>query len=268
MIRRQFPRFFSSRPLKQREEESKTKRGRFLSSSLPSYISCIKADTARKPQIGILRNKEKGRRGERHNVNGRVTRKTSFSSPSLIFRDFCANESPLPEMNRPPRNVLSSGYADSSTFLAFFFSSLFFPTTIVPRLTRQPPCFLLFPSILFAPRMYPIIYKSFVDGIFSMKVKKYASRSEKNNFDRFRIIPRYRLYVYMRYLIIIRTRIVYIHYIYSNVFIERDRVSILFSFLPPFERAVATRTASSPQYNKVVGTIRTCITQFIPISLC
>lgn len=125
MIRRQFPRFFSSRPLKQREEESKTKRGRFLSSSLPSYISCIKADTARKPQIGILRNKEKGRRGERHNVNGRVTRKTSFSSPSLIFRDFCANESPLPEMNRPPRMSFLQATRipllfSRSSFLLFF----------------------------------------------------------------------------------------------------------------------------------------------------
>ena len=109
----------------------------------------------------------------------------------------------------------------------------------MPRLTRQPPCFLLFPSILFAPRMYPIIYKSFVDGIFSMKVKKYASRSEKNNFDRFRIIPRYRLYVYMRYLIIIRTRIVYIHYIYSNSTecIHRTRPRFDSVFISPSFRA-------------------------------
>lgn len=183
-----------------------------------------------------------------------MTRKTSFSSPSprpprsLILRDFCL----LREWKSCPKWIvlrecpffrLRGFLLFSRSFSLFFF---FFPTTIVPRLTRQRPC-LPFPSILFAWRMYPIIYKNFVDVIFSMKIKKCVLRSEKKNFDRFRIIVHYRLRIYtiFNYRCVYTYKntlycIIYIR-IPPNIFIERGRVSILFWFPPPFERAVPTR---------------------------
>lgn len=181
-----------------------------------------------------------------------MTRKTSFSSPSPRPLFHLARFLPstrmkvLPEMNRPPRMSFLQA-TRIPAFLASFFSFLFFfPTTIVPRLTRQRPC-LPFPSILFAWRMYPIIYKSFVDVIFSMKIKKCVLRSEKKNFDRFRIIVHYRLRIYtiFNYRCVYTYKntlycIIYIR-IPPNIFIERGRVSILFWFPPPFERAVPTR---------------------------
>lgn len=179
----------------------------------------------------------------------RVSLHPLFVLPALsscAISAFCANESPA-RNESSSANVLSSGYADSCfSRVLFLFSFFFFPTTIVPRLTRQRPC-LPFPSILFAWRMYPIIYKNFVDVIFSMKIKKCVLRSEKKNFDRFRIIVHYRLRIYT----IFNYRCVYTYkntlYIITyirippNIFIERGRVSILFWFPPPFERAVPTR---------------------------
>lgn len=104
---------------------------------------------------------------------------------------FSANESPA-RNESSSANVLSSGYADS--FSRVFF--LFFPTTIVPCLTRQRP-FLLFPSILFAWRMYPIIYKNFIDVIFSVKIKKMCVEGKEKKISIiFRIIVHYRLHVY------------------------------------------------------------------------
>lgn len=159
---------------------------------------------------------------------------------SCAISAFCANESPA-RNESSSANVLSSGYADSCfSRVLFLFSFFFFPTTIVPRLTRQRPC-LPFPSILFAWRMYPIIYKNFVDVIFSMKIKKCVLRSEKKNFDRFRIIVHYRLRIYTIF-VFTRIKILYIvlyifefHRIYSS-----NAVAFRFVLISPSFRARRT----------------------------
>lgn len=177
-----------------------------------------------------------------------MTRKTSFSSPSprpprsLILRDFCL----LREWKSCPKWIvlrecpffrLRGFLLFSRSFSLFFF---FFPTTIVPRLTRQRPC-LPFPSILFAWRIYPIIYKNFVDVIFSMKIKKCVLRSEKKHFDRFRIIVHYRLRIYTIF-VFTRIKILYIllyifefHRIYSS-----NAVAFRFVLISPSFRARRT----------------------------
>lgn len=178
---------------------------------------------------------------------------------SSAISAFCANESPA-RNESSSANVLSSGYADFSFSRVF---SFLFQRSIVPCLTRQRPR-LLFLSILFAWRMYPIIYKSTVDVFLSVKIKKCVLIIYKSSADvlfffgenkkvcveewekKISIVFELLCIIdYIRYLIIIAFIRIRIFYIFEFGFTERDRVSVLFWFPPLFVRAARRDIASS-----------------------
>lgn len=206
-----------------------------------------------------------------------MTRKTSFSSPSprpprsLIFRDFCL----LREWKSCPKWIVlrECPFFRLRGFLLlsrFFFS---FPTTIVPCLTRQRPR-LLFLSILFAWRMYPIIYNSTVDVFFSMKIKKCVLIIYKSSVDVFFFGENKKMCVegweekisivfellciidYIRYLIIIAFIRIRIFYIFEFGFAIAFQFCFdfpLFSYAPrdATQRARRSMTKSSERFTSI-----------------